>query len=135
VTRSFVADVYGHMPSVVPGLTLDGKLTGGGVVASGYTGRNVSLDAAAVNALRETLTIGTDVFDAENKRLGTIDAYDRRTGYMRIEKAGLSFQDIFVPVTSVGYLDERGVHLRETKEEIANRFSRLPEIAREYFAA
>jgi hypothetical protein len=134
VTKSLVADVYHHMPSVTPNLTRNGRLTGDGRVASGYTGRPVPLDAEGLNMIRDQIHAGTDVFDANGKRLGMAQVYDRKTGYMRIEKEGISVKDIFLPVTSVAYLDERGIHLTETHDTIAHRFSRLPEIAAEFFA-
>ena len=70
-----------------------------------------------------------------DRNLGTIQAYDSDTGYMRIEKEGITLKDIFLPVTSVSFLDDRGIHLSEAKETIMNRFSRLPEVAREFFAS
>lgn len=135
VTKSVVSEVYRHLPSVTPSLTPDGKLTGTGTIQSGYTGRTVPLDAAALNVVREKIQIGTRVMDADGKNLGTIEAYDGKTGYMRIEKEGLTIKDIFLPVTSVSYLDDQGIHLSEVKETIKTRFSRLPEIAREFFAS
>jgi hypothetical protein len=53
---------------------------------------------------------------------------------MRIERGAVVPKDIFLPVTAVGYLDERGIHLSETYDTIKQRFSRLPEIAGEFFA-
>src|SRR5262249_28288717 len=121
VTKSFVHDVYAHMPAVYPTLK-NGKTTGEASISDRVTRHTLSLNAPAVNAVREHIGVGTNVFDAENKRVGTVDAYDRRTGYMRIQKAGLSSKDVFLPVTTVSYLDDRGVHLRETKDELATRF-------------
>jgi hypothetical protein len=134
VTRSYVANVYEHSPAVTPTFTPEGRLGKQATIPSGWTGRPVPLDAAAINELKEKITIGSAVYDADNRKLGKIDAYDAKSGYMRIEKAGLSSKDVFLPVTTVGYLDDRGVHLAETKETIATRFSRLPEIAKESFA-
>ena len=134
VTKSYVTDVYKQSPAVRPELTPEGKATGGGTVESGWGGgRTVPLDAGALNLLREKITIGASVLDSNDERVGTIDAYDGDSGYMRIEKAGLSMKDIFLPVTAVGYLDDQGVHLAETKETIANRFTKIPEIAQEIF--
>jgi len=134
VTKSVVSDVYNHMPAVTPELTPGGKLTGTGTVQSGHTGQMVPLDAEALNLVKEKIHIGTTVLDADDKRLGKVEAYDRDTGYMRIEKEGLTVKDIFLPVTSVSFLDDQGIHLYETKDTIKNRFSRLPEVAREFFA-
>jgi hypothetical protein len=134
VTGDVVSNVYKQMPSVTPSLTGKGQLTGGGTVESGYDGRRVPLDAAAIAAVREKVHKGAPVFDTDGKKLGTIQAYDASTGYMRIEKGGLSNKDVFLPVTSVAFLNDKGIHLWETKDAIAGRFSRVPEIARDFFA-
>jgi hypothetical protein len=135
VMKSVVSDVYKHMPSIKPELDDSGRPTGTGTVRSGYTGRSVPLDAAALGMVRERIDIGTPVLDADDKNLGTIQAYDRDTGYMRIEKEGITVKDIFLPATAVSFMDDRGIHLSEAKETIMNRFSRLPEIARAFFAS
>jgi hypothetical protein len=134
VVKSVVSDVYKRMPGVKPDISPDGRLTGGGTVQSGHTGQMVPLDAAALSMVRERIHIGTEVLDAHNKSLGAIQAYDSDTGYMRIEKEGLTVEDIFLPVTTVSYLDDEGIHLSESKETIKTRFSKLPDVAREFFA-
>ena len=135
VTKSLVSEVYKRMPSVTPDVTASGRLAGTGTVDSGYTGRPVPLDAAAIRVVREQIHTGTSVFDSESKNLGTIQAYDGSTGYMRVEKGVFFPRDIFLPVTSVAFLDDQGVHLSETKDTITNRFARVPEVAREFFAS
>jgi hypothetical protein len=54
---------------------------------------------------------------------------------MRIEKGVFSVKDIFLPVTTVSFLDDRGIHLTEPKETIMTRFARVPEVARSFFAS
>ncbi len=134
VTRSVVSEVYNHMPAVEPDVTPSGKLTGGGKVQSGRTGKMVPLDADGLKLVKEQIHAGTPVLDAELKNLGTVEAYDDDSGYMRIEKEGITIKDIFLPVTSVSYLDDEGIHLAETKDTIMHRFNRLPEVARTYFS-
>jgi hypothetical protein len=134
VTKSTVSDVYNHMPKVTPDLTAGGRLAGGGTVQSGYTGRTVPLDAEALKLVQAEIHIGTTVLDADNENLGTLQAYDRGTGYMRIEKDGFTVKDIFLPVTSVSFLDEQGIHLAEAKDTIMNRYSRVPQVARDFYA-
>jgi len=135
VTKAVVSDVYNRMPSVTPELTPEGKLTGGGTVQSGRTGRPVPLDAAALSVVREKIHLGSMVLDADNQALGTVEAYDGNSGYMLIEKGGLSYKDFFLPVTAVSFLDEDGIHLSEDKETIMTRYTRVPEVAREFFEA
>jgi hypothetical protein len=134
VTKSFVSNIYKGMPPVTPEFSAKGKLTGRGTVESGYTGEAVPLDAAGVSVVRENIHEGTHVFDADEKDLGTVQAYDGSTGYMRIEKGIFFPKDIFLPVTTVSFLDDRGIHLAEQKETIMNRFAKVPEVARSFFA-
>lgn len=134
VTKSFVSTAYKNMPPVTPDVTAQGKLTGSATVESGYSGETVPLDAAALSVVRENIQEGTPVFDSDEKELGTVQAYDGSTGYMRIEKGVFFTKDIFLPVTTVSFLDDRGIHLAEQKDTIVNRFSRVPEIARSFFA-
>jgi hypothetical protein len=42
-------------------------------------------------------------------------------------------KDIFLPVTTASFLDDRGIHLTEPKETIMTRFARVPEVARGFF--
>jgi hypothetical protein len=133
VTKSIVSDSYSRMPAVTPDVTREGKLTGGGKVQSGRTGKMVPLDAEGLNVVKEQIHAGTPVLDVEHKNLGTVEAYDGDSGYMRIEKEGLTIKDIFLPVTSVSYLDDEGIHLYESKDTIMTRFNRLPAVAASFF--
>src|SRR5262245_15823323 len=111
VTKSVVAHIYDHTPRAKPNLTRSGKLAGGGTVASGYTGRAVPLDADALQEVRNDLFLGATVLDVDDKNLGSVQAFDADTGYMRIEKDGFSVKEIFLPVTAVSFVDDRGIHL------------------------
>lgn len=133
VTKSIVADSYSRMPAVTPDLTPEGKLTGGGKIQSGRTGKMTPLDAEGLKVVKDKIHAGTPVLDVERKTLGTVEAYDDDSGYMRIEKEGLTIKDIFLPVTSVSYLDDDGIHLCESKDTIMRRFNRLPEVAQSFF--
>ena len=133
VPQTLVKDLYQHTPKVKPDVDQAGKLTGGAKVASGYTGRPVALDAEGIQMVRDKITLGTKVFDAEGKKIGTVQAYDKDTGYMRIEKGEIFTKDLFLPVTAVSFLDDQGVHLSEPKDSIMNHFVRVPEVAKEFF--
>jgi hypothetical protein len=133
VTKSFASTVYKNMPPITPQFSAQEKLTGGRV-ESGYSGKSVPLDAAQLDVVRENINEGAPVFDLDEKELGTVQAYDASTGYMRIEKGVFFPKDIFLPVTTVSFLDDRGIHLIEQKETIMNRFAKVPEVARSFFA-
>jgi hypothetical protein len=133
VMKSVVSHVYNHTPRARPELTPGGKLTGSGTVASGYTGRAVPLDAEALRSIREDLFLGATVLDVDDKNLGTVQAFDADTGYMRIEKDGFTVKEIFLPVTSVSFVDDRGIHLSETKDTLWDRYRQMPEVARGFY--
>jgi hypothetical protein len=133
VMKSVVSHVYNHTPGVRPDLTPGGKPTGGGNVASGYTGRAVPLDADALRAARADVFIGATVLDVDDKNLGTIQDFDADTGYMRIEKDGFIVKDMFLPVTSVSFVDDLGIHLSEARDTLSSRYRRRPDIARGFY--
>jgi len=133
VTKSVVSHIYNHTPRAKPDLTPGGKLTGGGTVASGYTGRAVPLDADALREVRNDLFLGATVLDVDGKNLGAIQALDAETGYMRIEKDGFTVSEIFLPVTAVAFVDDEGIHLSESKDTLWDRYRRMPEVARGFY--
>jgi hypothetical protein len=133
VTKSVVSEVYSRMPAVTPDVTPEGRLAGSGKVQSGITGKMVPLDADGLRIVKEQIHAGTQVLDADDENLGTVEAYDSGSGYMRIEKDGLVLENIFLPVTSVSFLDDEGIHLAESRDTIMHRFCRVPEVARSYF--
>jgi len=133
VMKSVVSHVYDHTPGVRPDLTPSGRPTGGGTVASGYTGRAVPLDADGLRAARADVFIGATVLDVDDKNLGTVEAFDAGTGYMRIQKDGFTVRDIFLPVTSVSFVDDRGIHLCEAKDTLWDRYRRRPDIAHGFY--
>jgi hypothetical protein len=133
VTKSVVSDVYDHLPAVTPDITAEGRLAGTGKVQSGRTGKMVPLDADGLNVVKDKIHAGTPVLDSNRKNLGNVEAYDDDSGYMRIEKEGFTVKDIFLPVTTVSYLDDEGIHLSEDKDTIMHRFNRVPEMAGSFF--
>jgi hypothetical protein len=135
VTKSIVSDVYDHLPAVTPDITAGGRLSGTAKVRSGKTGQMVPLDGDGLRIMREQIHVGTAVLDSNQRTLGTVEAYDDTSGYMRIEKEGFTVKDVFLPVTSVSYLDDAGIHLSEDKDTIMHRSNRVPEVAASFFRA
>jgi hypothetical protein len=133
VMKSVVTHVYNHTPGVRPALAPGDTQIEGGTVPSGYTGQAVPLDADALRAVRGDVFIGATVLDVDDKNLGTLQAFDADTGYMRIEKDGFIVKDIFLPVTSVSFVDELGIHLSEAKSTLSDRYRRRPDIARGFY--
>jgi hypothetical protein len=135
VDKDFVRDAYSHMPKIRPELDEKGRFTGSATVESGYGGgKRIPLDAEATAALRDQIHVGSSVFDDADKKLGDVEDYDPDTGYMHIKAGVLAPKEVFLPATTVAFVDERGVHLSLTKQAITDRFTRVPAIAREFFA-
>ena len=129
VSKDVVSSIYKRMPAVTPDVSSSGRLTGGATVESGNAGGGrVPLDAEQMLLLRERIHEGTTVFDASDKPVGTVDGYDRDTGYIRLEEGMLALKPVFLPATTVAFLDERGIHLSITKDAIANRYTRVPQV-------
>jgi hypothetical protein len=74
------------------------------------------------------------VFDDADEEVGAIDGYDRTTGYMRIEEGILAPKPVFLPATTVSFLDDRGIHLSIAKDAIAERYTRVPQVVTESLA-
>ena len=53
----------------------EGKLTGRGTAESGGHGGRVPLDAEEISLLRDKIHIGTDVFDYDDRKVGSVQAY------------------------------------------------------------
>jgi hypothetical protein len=135
VDKHFVREAYEHMPKIRPELDERGRFTGRATVESGHGGgKRLPLDAEATAALRDQIHVGSAVFDDAEKKLGEVDGYDPDSGYMRLKEGVLAPKEVFLPATTVAFVDERGVHLSLTKQGIADRFTRVPQIARAFFA-
>jgi hypothetical protein len=134
VPKDVVSSTYRRMPRATPDIE-EGRLTGRGTAQSGGQGGRVPLDAEEIKLLRTRIHIGTHVFDYDDRKVGSVQAYDPETGYMRIEKGLLISRNIYLPVTAVSYLDDRGIHLWIAKAEVGRRFLTLPDVARDRLAS
>jgi hypothetical protein len=133
VPKDVVLNTYRRMPRVTPEIE-EGRLTGQATAQSGSHGARVPLDAEELSLLRTNIHIGTNVFDYDDRKVGRVQAYDPETGYMRVEKGRMAPRNIYLPVTAVSYLDDRGIHLWMAEAEIGRRFSTVPDVARDHFA-
>jgi hypothetical protein len=129
VSKNVVTKIYERMPAVAPDVNPAGRFTGGATVESGHArGGRLPLDAEQIQALREHIHEGSTVFDESDQAVGTVDGYDRDTGYMRLEEGMLATKPVFLPATTVAFLDDRGIHLSITKDAIAARYTRVPQV-------
>jgi hypothetical protein len=127
VSKDVVSSIYKRMPAVTPEVSPSGRLTGGATMESGHArGGRLPLDAKQILDLRDRIHEGTTVFDDSDQAVGLVDAYDPDTGYMRIEEGTLWPKTVFLPATTVAFLDDRGIHLSIAKGAIADRYTRVP---------
>ena len=134
VTKDVVSVMYKRMPAATPEL-VGGKATGGATVESGYDrARRLPLDAEELRMLRDQIHEGTVVFDEFDERVGLVEAYDAKTGYMRLAAGTLVTKPVFLPATAVSYLDDRGIHLSVDRDSIASLYTVIPEVAKDFFA-
>ncbi|MES1205648.1 MAG: hypothetical protein ABUS79_06890 [Pseudomonadota bacterium] len=134
VSKDVVSLMYKRMPAATPQLS-SGKPTGGATVESGYNqARRLPLDAEELRLLRGQVREGTVVFDEFDERVGTVEAYDATTGYMRLDPGTLVSKPVFLPATAVSYLDDRGIHLSVPKGSIEAQYTIVPGVAKDFFA-
>lgn len=134
VTKDVISVMYKRMPAATPELA-GGKPTGGATVESGYDrNRRLPLDAQELRMLRDQIHEGSVVFDEFDERVGFVEAYDRKTGYMRLDAGKLVPKPVFLPATAVSYLDDLGIHLSVGRDAIASLYTVMPDVAKEFFA-
>ena len=91
-------------------------------------------DAEELRTLRDQIHEHTIVFDEFDERVGTGEAYDPKTGYLRLDVGRLAPKPVFLPATAVSYLDDQGIHLSVGKDSMASLYTVIPDVAKEFFA-
>jgi len=70
---------------------------------------------------------GMTAFGSDGEKLGTVRNYDLQAGYLDIQQGWLFHKDFYVGLTTVAAVDENGVTLRLTKQDVADdRYSTPP---------
>jgi hypothetical protein len=69
---------------------------------------------------------GMAVYGTDGEKLGTVRNYDRRVGYFDIQRGWLFHKDFYVTMSDVAMVDEHGIILRLTKQELDNDRYTLP---------
>jgi len=127
VSRDYVKEMYDRPPMVdVDVVAGPAGAAAVGTVASGYDAGRVVVDSATISQAVERMKQGPKVYDANGEHIGGVNRYDPSTGWMVVEKGKLFPKDLFIPVTTVEYLDGDGVHLRVTKEVLTHAFVLQP---------
>src|SRR6185312_12283256 len=73
------------------------------------------------------ITPGTDVYDANGDKVGTVRQYNPQASYMVLEKGTLFKKDLYVPVTAINRTTTDGIQLNLFKDDLkADRFTAPP---------
>jgi hypothetical protein len=91
-------------------------------VVTSADGSRLVVDTSTIGVAVDRLGKGPKVFDLEGKEIGRVYQYDPVGGWIAVEKGAIFPKDLFIPVTAVEYLDDRGVHLRVTKDVLKDAF-------------
>ena len=70
---------------------------------------------------------GTDVYDANGDKVGTVRQYSPQASYMVLEKGTLFKKDLYVPVSAIDRTTTDGIRLSLFKDDLkADRFTAPP---------
>lgn len=70
---------------------------------------------------------GTDVYDANGEKVGTVKQYNPQASYMVLEKGMLFKKDLYVPVSAIDRTTTDGIRLSLFKDDLkADRFTAPP---------
>ena len=76
--------------------------------------------------IREYIDYGLHVYDVSSTKVGTVDEYDRATGYMIVRANPLSEKDLYIPFNAVTHIDPRDLFVAGTKEELHRKYADPP---------
>lgn len=70
------------------------------------------------NAAPWQVADGMTVYGTDGEKLGTVRNYDPQAGYFDIQRGWLFHKDFYVTLSDVAMIDENGIVLRLTKQEL-----------------
>jgi hypothetical protein len=82
------------------------------------------------NPTNQRIAAGMTVYAMDGDKVGTVRNYDPLVGYLDIQQGWLFTKDFYVGVGEVYTVDEDGITLRLTKDELDDRFASPPPIGR-----
>jgi hypothetical protein len=73
------------------------------------------------------IMLGSEVFDANGEKVGTVRQYDPQASYMVLEKGTLFKKELYVPVSAINSTTTDGIRLSLFKDDLkAGRFAAPP---------
>ena len=76
--------------------------------------------------IRQYMDYGLDVYDVESKKVGTVDDFDRATGYMMVRSSAVSDSDLSIPFSAITHIDPREVFVSKSRDELHREYSNPP---------
>ncbi|MDB5077326.1 MAG: hypothetical protein JWO42_3505 [Chloroflexi bacterium] len=128
VSKDVLQNAFVVKPIMVDAAVVTGP---GGAVAvdtasSGIDAGRLLVDSTTINLAITHLGKGPKVYDSVGEMVGRVYRYDPAGGWIDVEKGEISPKDLFVPVSTVEYLDKDGAHLRVTKDVLKDAFTVQP---------
>jgi|SRR5689334_20886038 len=78
----------------------------------------------------QRITDGTDVYDVNGDKLGTVSGASASADYFTLQKGLLFPRDYYVPMSAVSRIDPDGIYLNVAKDDIKNRGWENPPLER-----
>jgi hypothetical protein len=88
---------------------------------------HMSTNQMSPNTAKRQIADRMTVYAMDGEKLGTVRNYDPEAGYLDIQKGRLFPKDFFVGLAAITSIDEEGITLRLTKEDLKDdRFAAPP---------
>lgn len=73
------------------------------------------------------ITPGTDVYDINDDKVGTVHQYNPRAACLVVQKGFIFTRDIYIPTSAIARNDSGGIYLNLSKEDLKDeRYSTWP---------
>lgn len=66
-----------------------------------------------------SITPGTDVYDVNGDKIGTVQRYDPQAGAFVVEKGLIFKKDLYIPTSDIQATDAKGLHLDLSKDDLS----------------
>ncbi len=74
-----------------------------------------------------SITPGTDVYDVNGDKIGTVQRYDPQTNVFMVEKGLIFKKDLYIPTSDIQGADSNGLRLDLSKDDLkGDRFTAPP---------
>lgn len=70
------------------------------------------------NPGQRPITPGTDVFDINGEKIGSVQQYSPQSNYLALQKGMLFKKDIYVPLSAIASVTTDGVRLNVAKDDL-----------------